>query len=105
MEVGRGASVLQALKRFHDLGGTDTAGAVTRHYREHDRVVVVTDEQAQGTPPGREPPGRDALGAVPEHVRGGRRGGPGVGGALAGARGVFASGPRARGIRVPVLRV
>ncbi|MET9478997.1 hypothetical protein [Streptomyces sp. NPDC006638] len=69
--VGRRASVLRVLKRFHDLGGTDTAGAVTRHHREHGRVVVVTDEQAQGTPPGREPPGRDALGAVPEHVRGG----------------------------------
>ncbi|MFC8512778.1 TROVE domain-containing protein [Streptomyces sp. NPDC057257] len=39
-------SVLRVLTRFHDLGGTDTAGAVARHYDGHDRVVVVTDEQA-----------------------------------------------------------
>lgn len=26
--------------------GTDTAGAVRRHYAGHDRVVIVTDEQA-----------------------------------------------------------
>ncbi|MFJ2646243.1 TROVE domain-containing protein [Streptomyces sp. NPDC087420] len=63
VEVGPGESVLRALNRFHSLGGTDTAGAVSRHYREHDRVVVVTDEQAHWTPPGHEP-----LGAVPEHV-------------------------------------
>ncbi|MFD4656403.1 TROVE domain-containing protein [Kitasatospora sp. NPDC058444] len=39
-------SVLRTLRLFRNLGGTDTAGAVRRHYREHDRVVVVTDEQA-----------------------------------------------------------
>ncbi|MEU2262317.1 TROVE domain-containing protein [Streptomyces sp. NPDC019645] len=42
----RGESVLKVLGRFGDLGGTDTSGAVRRHYRKHDRVLVVTDEQA-----------------------------------------------------------
>ncbi|WP_030858630.1 TROVE domain-containing protein [Streptomyces sp. NRRL S-37] len=41
----RGESVLRILGRFGDLGGTDTTGAVRRHYRRHDRVLIVTDEQ------------------------------------------------------------
>ncbi|MFE0041449.1 TROVE domain-containing protein [Streptomyces sp. NPDC059015] len=41
-----GESVLKVLGRFGDLGGTDTTGAVRRHYRSHDRVLIVTDEQA-----------------------------------------------------------
>ncbi|MFE9775943.1 TROVE domain-containing protein [Streptomyces sp. NPDC005931] len=40
-----GESVLKVLGRFGDLGGTDTTGAVRRHYRRHDRVLIVTDEQ------------------------------------------------------------
>ncbi|MBQ1001283.1 TROVE domain-containing protein [Streptomyces sp. RK62] len=40
-----GESVLKILGRFGDLGGTDTAGAVRAHYRRHDRVLIVTDEQ------------------------------------------------------------
>ncbi|WP_405815523.1 TROVE domain-containing protein [Streptomyces sp. NBC_01390] len=40
-----GESVLRILDRFGDLGGTDTTEAVRRHYRGHDRVVIVTDEQ------------------------------------------------------------
>jgi hypothetical protein len=40
-----GESVLKVLGRFGDLGGTDTTGAVRRHYRKHDRVLIVTDEQ------------------------------------------------------------
>jgi hypothetical protein len=31
-------------------GGTDTSGALRRHYADHDRVVIVTDEQV-GTSP------------------------------------------------------
>ncbi|MFD5324167.1 TROVE domain-containing protein [Streptomyces sp. NPDC127092] len=58
----RGESVLRALDRFHDLGGTNTAEAVRRHYDGHDRVVVVTDEQAYWTPR------VDPLAVVPEHV-------------------------------------
>ncbi|MEU2153495.1 TROVE domain-containing protein [Streptomyces sp. NPDC019396] len=41
----RGDSVLKVLGRFGDLGGTKTAEAVRRHYRRHDRVLIVTDEQ------------------------------------------------------------
>lgn len=60
--LNRGESVLRALDRFHDLGGTDTAGAVRRHYDQHDRVVIVTDEQAYHTPR------LDPLASVPEHI-------------------------------------
>ncbi|WP_405611791.1 TROVE domain-containing protein [Streptomyces sp. NBC_00076] len=41
----RGESVLKILGRFGDLGGTDTSAAVRRHYKKHDRVLIVTDEQ------------------------------------------------------------
>ncbi|MFI6658383.1 TROVE domain-containing protein [Streptomyces sp. NPDC050523] len=41
----KGESVLKILGRFGDLGGTDTTGAVRAHYRRHDRVLIVTDEQ------------------------------------------------------------
>ncbi|WP_371659112.1 TROVE domain-containing protein [Streptomyces sp. NBC_00280] len=41
----KGESVLKILDRFGDLGGTDTTEAVRRHYRGHDRVLIVTDEQ------------------------------------------------------------
>ncbi|MFE2481196.1 TROVE domain-containing protein [Streptomyces sp. NPDC059389] len=43
---GRGESVLKVLERFEDLGGTNTSEAVRRHYKGHDRVLIVTDEQA-----------------------------------------------------------
>ncbi|MFJ6946838.1 TROVE domain-containing protein [Streptomyces wuyuanensis] len=46
VRYGRGESVLKVLGRFGDLGGTDTTGAVRKHYRQHDRVLIVTDEQA-----------------------------------------------------------
>ncbi|MFD6290212.1 TROVE domain-containing protein [Streptomyces sp. NPDC060205] len=42
----RGESVLKVLGRFGDLGGTNTTEAVRKHYRKHDRVLIVTDEQA-----------------------------------------------------------
>ncbi|GGU90878.1 RNA-binding protein [Streptomyces litmocidini] len=44
--LGKGESVLRVLERFHDLGGTNTTEAVRAHYRGHDRVLIVTDEQA-----------------------------------------------------------
>jgi hypothetical protein len=57
-----GESVLRVLDRFGNLGGTNTAGAVRRHYHGHDRVVIVTDEQAwsgwQGEDPTRMVPPR-----------------------------------------------
>ncbi|MGV9350519.1 TROVE domain-containing protein [Streptomyces spiralis] len=45
VEFRKGESVLKVLDRFGDLGGTDTTEAVRRHYRKHDRVLIVTDEQ------------------------------------------------------------
>jgi len=45
VELRRGDSVLKTVERFRDLGGTETAAAVRAHYRKHDRVVIVTDEQ------------------------------------------------------------
>jgi hypothetical protein len=49
--VQPGESLLRSLDRFKADGyfldgGTDTAGAVRRHFSGHDRVVVITDEQA-----------------------------------------------------------
>lgn len=46
VRYGRGDSVLKMVERMGNLGGTNTAEAVRRHYRGHDRVVIVTDEQA-----------------------------------------------------------
>ncbi|GHF02645.1 hypothetical protein GCM10014715_68540 [Streptomyces spiralis] len=45
VEFRKGESVLKVLDRFGNLGGTDTTEAVRRHYRKHDRVLIVTDEQ------------------------------------------------------------
>ncbi|MEU9373197.1 TROVE domain-containing protein [Streptomyces sp. NPDC048255] len=42
----RGESVLKMLERFEDLGGTNTSEAVRQHFKGHDRVLIVTDEQA-----------------------------------------------------------
>jgi len=47
----RGESVLRAVGRWKDGGwflggGTDTALALRREFKAHDRVVIVTDEQA-----------------------------------------------------------
>ena len=47
----RGESLLKSIDRFHGdgyvyHGGTNTATAVQQHYRNHDRVVIITDEQA-----------------------------------------------------------
>ncbi|MFJ9777011.1 TROVE domain-containing protein [Kitasatospora sp. NPDC101157] len=63
IEVGRGEAVLRVLERFSSLGGTNTADAVRTHYRGHDRVVIVTDEQT-----GFGYRGSDPLAAVPARV-------------------------------------
>jgi hypothetical protein len=60
-----GGSVLAEVKRWNDEGyfiggGTDTAGAVQRHYTGHDRVVILTDEQANSH--------QSVDQAVPRHV-------------------------------------
>ncbi|MFG1779434.1 TROVE domain-containing protein [Micromonospora sp. NPDC049048] len=62
-----GESVLGAVRRFKDDGhfhggGTDTEGAIRRHYDRHDRVVVLTDEQAYAHGAG------DVAAAVPARV-------------------------------------
>lgn len=48
-----GGSVLSQWKRWRDEGfnldsGTDTVLALRRHFQGHDRVIIVTDEQASG---------------------------------------------------------
>ncbi|MER7055812.1 MULTISPECIES: TROVE domain-containing protein [unclassified Streptomyces] len=58
----KGESVLKVLERFGDLGGTDTTEAVRRHYRKHDRVLIVTDEQYAHSRHG------DPTEQVPKHV-------------------------------------
>ncbi|MGI8330168.1 TROVE domain-containing protein [Actinomadura scrupuli] len=63
VRVREGESVLTVVERFGGLGGTDTAAAVRAHYRGHDRVVIVTDEQAWAGRQGAEP-----TRAVPDRV-------------------------------------
>jgi hypothetical protein len=58
----KGESVLKVLERFGDLGGTNTSEAVRAHYRKHDRVLIVTDEQATYSHYG------DPTEQVPAHV-------------------------------------
>ncbi|MGW4383949.1 TROVE domain-containing protein [Kitasatospora sp. NPDC004531] len=55
-------SLLRTVDLFHDLGGTDTAAAIARHYRGHDRLVVLTDEQPQRSSSG------SLFDPVPSHV-------------------------------------
>lgn len=58
----KGHSVLRVVDRFGNLGGTETAKAVGRWFDGHDRVVIVTDEQAfDGS-------GADPTKAVPDTV-------------------------------------
>lgn len=61
VKLQQGESVLKAVQRFGNLGGTYTAEAIRRHYRDgfHSRVVIVTDEQAAGGAP---------LSMIPERV-------------------------------------
>ncbi|MEU4931571.1 TROVE domain-containing protein [Streptomyces yokosukanensis] len=58
----KGESVLKILERFGDLGGTDTTDAVRRHYKKHDRVLIVTDEQYAPNRHG------DPTAQIPAHV-------------------------------------
>lgn len=50
--VPKGGSLLKLLGKFQGLGGTYTATATRTHYAGHDRVVIVTDEQAHDGDPG-----------------------------------------------------
>lgn len=60
--LSKGQSLLPMLSRFGELGGTNTSDAVRRHYAGHDRVVIVTDEQAANSWHG------DPTEQVPAHV-------------------------------------
>ncbi|NMN97990.1 hypothetical protein [Antrihabitans stalactiti] len=62
MRFRKSESVLRVVDRFGDLGGTNTAAALGKHYRGHDRVVIVTDEQAWFDASG------DVNSAVPQSV-------------------------------------
>lgn len=53
--------ILKTVKKFRDMGGTQTSLAVQRHFDKHDRVVIVTDEQAH---PAHYAPGK----MVPPHI-------------------------------------
>ncbi|MBF6166738.1 TROVE domain-containing protein [Streptomyces gardneri] len=62
----RAEPVLGAVRRWREEGyflgwGTDTAGAVREHYAGHDRVVILTDEQAHDGDVGRALPARVPL--------------------------------------------
>lgn len=46
IRYGKGDSVLPLLRQFGDLGGTNTAATVNTLYNGHDRIIIVTDEQA-----------------------------------------------------------
>ncbi|WP_436995992.1 TROVE domain-containing protein [Streptomyces sp. enrichment culture] len=58
----RDEAVLRVAERFGRLGGTYTEKAVRRRYREHDRVLIVTDEQTSPYGPA------DPAEAVPSRV-------------------------------------
>ena len=50
VELRAGESVLPVVRdRFADLGGTNTIGALRQFYGRHDRVIIVTDEQHNGS--------------------------------------------------------
>jgi hypothetical protein len=62
----RRESVLSALTRWNTggwflNGGTQTVACLRASYRDHDRVVIITDEQAAYDP-------RDLKSSVPAHV-------------------------------------
>jgi hypothetical protein len=44
----KGDSLLPMLDKFRDMGGTDTLGAVRGSFKNHDRVIIITDEQYNG---------------------------------------------------------
>ena len=48
VQFRKGDSILPLLKKFKSLGGTNTSAAIQSHYRGHDRVVNLTDEQYFG---------------------------------------------------------
>jgi hypothetical protein len=50
IEIKKNGSVLKTVEKFHNLGGTATYDAIKNHFKPgvHKRVVLITDEQADG---------------------------------------------------------
>lgn len=48
VKANKGDSLLTVTKRFTCQGGTETAKFLKQYYQGHDRVILVTDEQAWG---------------------------------------------------------
>jgi hypothetical protein len=46
VSVKAGDSVLKAISKFGEMGGTNTQAAVVGSFKGHDRIVIITDEQA-----------------------------------------------------------
>lgn len=57
----KGNSVLPLLQKFRSMGGTDTLRAVSENFTNHDRVILLTDEQYNGW-------GGDPLAPIPANV-------------------------------------
>lgn len=45
--VRKGTSVLSLVEKFGKDWGTNIPAAVSKHYKNHDRVIIITDEQTQ----------------------------------------------------------
>ncbi|MFE3795601.1 TROVE domain-containing protein [Nocardia tengchongensis] len=48
---GKGDAVLRTMQKFHQENGTDTLGVLQARFDNHDRVVIVTDEQTTSIDP------------------------------------------------------
>lgn len=48
IDFRKGDSILTTLNKYRNLGGTDTANAIRAYLKDHDRVIVITDEQYNG---------------------------------------------------------
>lgn len=55
VNLRKGSSILPVVKSFGDGGGTNTAAAVRTHFKNHDRVIIITDEQTWGGYHGDDP--------------------------------------------------
>lgn len=44
----KGDSILPMLSKFKNMGGTNTRKAVEENFKDHDRIVIITDEQYNG---------------------------------------------------------
>lgn len=48
IKVRKGDSILTTLNQYRSLGGTSTTAAIRAYFKDHDRVIVITDEQYNG---------------------------------------------------------